>query len=83
VFLLIDCDLSYHYPKPVSKRFFRFFCELIFDECIEELKKLMLVGIIEMDEALFGGRRRGEKCGWGAEGKHIVFGIYPNISEME
>jgi len=43
----------------------------------------MLAGIIEMDEALFGGRRRGEKCGWGAEGKHIVFGIYPNISEME
>jgi len=28
-----------------------------------------------MDETMFGGKRVG-KCGWGATGKTIVFGIY-------
>ena len=55
---------------------FRLFRELIYNECMEELKKLMLEGKIEMDEALFGGRRKGSKRGWGAEGKQMVFGIY-------
>lgn len=54
---------------------FRFFRELIYDEAMEELKRLALAGTIEMDEALFGGRRHGKR-GWGAEGKHMVFGIY-------
>lgn len=55
---------------------FRFFRELIYDECMEELKKLMLSGAIEAGEALFGGRRKGSKRDWGAEGKQMVFGIY-------
>lgn len=57
------------------QRVFRFFRELIFDETMEELQQLMLSGHIEMDEALFGGRRQGKR-GWGAAGKHMVFGIY-------
>jgi len=32
-------------------------------------------GTVEMDETMFGGRRKGKR-GWGAEGKHLVFGIY-------
>lgn len=31
-------------------------------------------GDLELDEALFGGRRKGNR-GWGAEGKTMVFGI--------
>ena len=34
-----------------------------------------LSGEIEMDEALFGGRVPGKR-GWGAAGKHMVFGMY-------
>ncbi|HXX97472.1 MAG TPA: hypothetical protein VEL11_10200 [Candidatus Bathyarchaeia archaeon] len=40
---------------------------------LKELKKLS--GEIEMDEALFGGDRKGKR-GWGAERKSLVFGIY-------
>jgi len=34
----------------------------------------MLEGMIECDEALFGGRRKGKR-GWGAAGKMLVFGM--------
>jgi transposase len=34
-----------------------------------------LSGELEIDEALFGGHRKG-KCGWGSEDKGLVFGIY-------
>ena len=36
-------------------------------------------GEIEIDEALFGGHRKGKR-GWGAEGKSLVFGIYQRNS---
>ena len=32
-------------------------------------------GELEIDEALFGGHRKGKR-GWGSEGKSLVFGIY-------
>ena len=32
-------------------------------------------GVVELDETLFGGRRKGKR-GWGAAGKIIAFGIY-------
>lgn len=36
-----------------------------------------------MDEALFGGRKRGGKTGWStAEGKHLVFGIYQRNGQV-
>lgn len=41
---------------------------------ITELKGAKLSGEIEMDESYFGGRRKG-KCGRGAKGKSIVFGL--------
>ena len=34
-----------------------------------------LSGEIEMDETMFGGKVPGKR-GWGAAGKHMVFGIY-------
>ena len=37
------------------------------------MKKLS--GELEIDEALFGGHRKGKR-GWGSEGKNLVFGIY-------
>jgi len=33
------------------------------------------VGEIEIDETMFGGKVPGKR-GWGAAGKHVVFGIY-------
>ena len=52
---------------------FRVFREAICDSSIEDLA--MLSGKIGMDEAPFGGHRRGKR-GWGAEGRTAVFGIH-------
>lgn len=49
------------------------FRQAIYDQSLKELKTLS--GTIEMDEAMFGGKRKGKR-GWGAAGKHLVFGIY-------
>lgn len=59
------------------ERSFRIFRQSIYDESLQKLKELKkLSGEIEIDEALFGGHRKGSKRGWGAEGKTLVFGIY-------
>lgn len=42
--------------------------------CIIEQCAPMLDGIIECDEAMFGGHRKGKR-GWGAAGKVLVFGM--------
>ena len=55
------------------QRWFRILREAIYDHQIKELSTLC--GEVEMDETMFGGRRPGKR-GWGAAGKHIVFGIY-------
>jgi transposase len=57
------------------QRTFRVFREAIYDESLGELKELRLSGELELDEALFGGHRKGKR-GWGAEGKTMVFGVY-------
>lgn len=55
---------------------FRLFREAIYDFSLEELKGLKkLSGRLEIDEAHFGGHRKGKR-GWGAGGKTMVFGIY-------
>lgn len=55
------------------QRWFRILREAIYQH---ELKYLpALSGHIEMDETMFGGRVPGKR-GWGAAGKHMVFGIY-------
>lgn len=62
---------------PVSRqtiaKFFRFLRQLIYDELIKELEELS--GEIEIDETMFGGKRKGKR-GWGAFGKNMVFGMY-------
>ena len=55
------------------ERWFRILREAIYDHQIQQLSELS--GEIEMDETMFGGYRAGKR-GWGAAGKHIVFGIY-------
>lgn len=61
------------YSKPTILRWFRTLREVIYLDCIKDLKPLS--GEIEMDETMFGGKRSGKR-GWGASGKNIVFGIY-------
>jgi len=67
------------YVLPLSRqtvsKFFRFLRQLIYGKAIKELEELKLAGSIEMDEALFGGKKHGKR-GWGAAGKEMVFGIY-------
>ena len=65
---------------PVSlatiERTFRVFRQSIYDRITTEIKGIKkLSGEIEIDEALFGGHRKGKR-GWGAEGKSLVFVIY-------
>ena len=58
------------------ERTFRVFRQSIYNESLQRLKELKkLSGEIEIDEALFGGHRKGKR-GWGSEGKSLVFGIY-------
>lgn len=57
------------------ERIFRLIRQAIYDKAEEELEELALSGKLELDETMFGGYRPGKR-GWGAEGKHIVFGMY-------
>jgi transposase len=58
-----------------TQKIYTLFREAIYDHCMLELDEMMLSGEIELDEALYGGRRKGKR-GWGAAGKHLVFGMY-------
>ena len=45
----------------------------MYDSSLEELRELKkLSGSLEIDEALFGGHKKGKR-GWGAEGKTMFF----------
>jgi transposase len=55
------------------QRWFRILREAIYQCEVKGLSELS--GHIEMDETMFGGRVPGKR-GWGAAGKHMVFGIY-------
>lgn len=59
--------------RKTIQRWFTILREVIYDHCLDELTALS--GKIEMDEALFGGKMPGKR-GWGAAGKHMVFGMY-------
>lgn len=59
--------------RKTIQRWFRIMRETIYSDTMRELSKLS--GEIEIDEALFGGRVPGKR-GWGAAGKHMVFGMY-------
>ncbi|MDI6800423.1 MAG: IS1595 family transposase [Actinomycetota bacterium] len=56
-----------------THRAFRLFREAIYDASLTEMEALS--GELELDESLFGGKRKGKR-GWGAEGKKLVFGMY-------
>lgn len=55
------------------QRWFKILREVIYRQALKELSSLS--GQIEMDESMFGGKAAGKR-GWGAAGKHMVFGIY-------
>ena len=55
------------------QRWFQILREVIYENQIQAFTELS--GEIEMDETMFGGRRPGKR-GWGAAGKHMVFGIF-------
>jgi transposase len=55
------------------QRYYRILREVIYQQTLRELTPLY--GVIEMDEAMFGGKAPGKR-GWGAAGKHMVFGMY-------
>lgn len=57
--------------KTIEKFFRNIRCVL----CLVEECAPMLDGIVECDEALFGGKRKGKR-GWGARGKVLVFGMF-------
>ena len=54
------------------QRWFQILREVIYEIQIRAIHALS--GEIEMDETMFGGKRPGKR-GWGAAGKHMVFGI--------
>jgi len=55
------------------QRWFQILRETIYQQALKELSTLS--GHIEMDETMFGGKASGKR-GWGAAGKHMVFGLY-------
>jgi len=58
--------------RKTIQRWFQVLREIIYDIQLQALTELS--GEIEMDETMFGGKRPGKR-GWGAAGKHMVFGI--------
>ena len=61
------------FNRKTIERWFTILRRSIYLHCMKEL--ITLSGTIEMDEALFGGKVPGKR-GWGAAGKHMVFGMY-------
>lgn len=57
--------------RKTIEKFFRIIRAVLF---LTEQCEPMPEGIIECDEALFGGKRKGKR-GWGAKGKVLVFGM--------
>lgn len=58
-----------------AQRAYTLFRQAIYDRSMAHLQEIVLDGEIEMDESMYGGHRKGKR-GWGAAGKHIVFGLY-------
>lgn len=54
------------------QRWFQILREAVYENQVRAIHALS--GEIEMDETMFGGKRPGKR-GWGAAGKHMVFGI--------
>ncbi|MGA9172047.1 MAG: hypothetical protein WBZ20_18055 [Nitrososphaeraceae archaeon] len=72
-FVILAYRIRFCVPLSLAtiERSFRIFRQSIYDESLQKLKELKkLSGEIEIDEALFGGYMKGNKRGWGAEGKN-------------
>lgn len=65
--------------RKTIQRWFRILRDAIYQYELEEQSELS--GHIEMDETMFGGRVPGKR-GWGAAGKHMVFGIYQRNGQV-
>ena len=64
-----------------AQRLYTLFRQSIYDSCMLQLKQVVLAGEIEMDESMYGGHHKGKR-GWGAAGKHIVFGLYQRNGQV-
>ena len=64
-----------------AQRIYTLFRKAMYDSAMEELQKMILAGEVEMDETMYGGHRKGKR-GWGAAGKHIVFGLYQRNGQV-
>jgi transposase len=72
-FVILAYRIRFCVPLSLStiESSFRIFRQSIYDESLQKLNELKkLSGEIEIDEALFGGYRKGSKGGLGAEGKN-------------
>jgi transposase len=64
-----------------AQRTYTMFRHTIYDHTMAWFQEMVLAGEIEMDESMYGGHRKGKR-GWGAAGKHIVFGLYQRNGQV-
>ncbi|OGV96797.1 hypothetical protein A2W24_03095 [Microgenomates group bacterium RBG_16_45_19] len=64
--------IDHHTSYPTVTRVFRTIRDLLYYQC--ELEGKRLSGSVEVDEAYFGGKRKGKR-GRGAAGKRVVLGL--------
>lgn len=69
------CHRYLNVSLKTAQKVYLIFRQAIYDYLAEQLEQMILSGEIEMDESLYGGHRKGKR-GWGAAGKHLVFGLY-------
>ena len=53
----------------------------LYDQGLIQLTTDRLSGEVELDETMYGGHRKGKR-GWGAAGKHLVFGLYQRNGQV-
>ena len=69
------CRVYLSVSLKTAQKLYTLFRQAIYDHCMIQLREIMLEGEIEVDESMYGGHHKGKR-GWGAAGKHIVFGLY-------
>jgi len=69
------CRMYLSVSLKTAQRIYTLFRKALYDHTMKELEEMRLAGEIEMDETMYGGHRKGKR-GWGAAGKHVVFGLY-------
>lgn len=69
------CRMYLSVSLKTAQRIYTLFRQALYDHTMKEVEEMRLAGEIEMDETMYGGHRKGKR-GWGAAGKHVVFGLY-------